>query len=76
MEFGGQPYHEKKMIAPRLRGSLSEIQEAQTLPISSMTLSARVSNSTYSIGSSDHLVVGATLLDGSMLENSPQILAP
>ena len=47
----------KKMITPRLKGSPLKIQEAQTLPVSGMTLSAHVSNSTYLIDSSDHSVV-------------------
>lgn len=47
----------KKMIAPRLKGSPLKIQEALTLPILGMTLSAHVSNSTYLIDSSDHSVL-------------------
>ena len=47
----------KKMIASRLKGSPLEIQEAPTLLVSGMTLSAHVSNSTYLIDSSDHSVL-------------------
>ena len=46
----------KKMIVPRLKGSHPEIQEAPTLPVPGMTLFAHVSNSTYSIDSSDHSI--------------------
>ena len=46
----------KKMIVPRLKGSHPEIQEALTLPVSGMPLFAHVSNSTYSIDSSDHSI--------------------